>query len=177
MSRYIYLIVGESGSGKTTLVRELERVFGWESIESYTTRRRRPDETRGHVFVTDQEFDQLQDLVAYTEFDGQRYGTTAEQIDTHQLYVIDPDGVEYFFNNYHGPRKAKIIYVKVPECQRLSRMQSRGDSVEQAVQRIIHDRHAFAAFEDVADFVVVNDIFEKCLLDMIDWINEQEVSE
>ncbi|MDD6837420.1 MAG: hypothetical protein PUF04_09790 [bacterium] len=177
MSHYIYLIVGASGSGKNTLVNELERVFGWDAIESYTTRPRRPGETRGHTFVTDKEFDQLEGLVAYTEFDGHRYGTTAEQIETHELYIVDPAGVEFYFDTYHGTREAKIIYIKVPEHQRLARMRQRGDAIDAAVQRITHDRLAFAAFEELADLVVSNDIFEKCLLSMIDWINEQEVSE
>ena len=62
----IYLIVGRSGSGKTTIAEELERKYGLKSIQSYTTRPKRSDNETGHIFVSDEEFDKLTDMVAYT---------------------------------------------------------------------------------------------------------------
>lgn len=177
MSDNIYLLVGESGCGKTTLVEDLARVFGWHAIESYTTRPRRQFESFGHIFVTDQEFDALTDIVAYTEFNGCRYAVTYSQIEENELYIVDPSGVEYFVENYRGRKKPKVVYIKVPEHQCLARMRKRGDSIDAAVRRVLHDRKAFLAFEDMADFVVVNDIYEKCLLSLVDWINEQEVNQ
>lgn len=175
MSDNIYLLVGESGCGKTTLVEDLARVFGWHAIESYTTRPRRQNETFGHIFVTDKGFDELTDIVAYTEFNGYRYAVTSDQIEENELYIVDPAGVEYFLEHYRGRKKPKVVYIKVPELQRLRRMQKRGDTIDAAVRRVLHDRKAFLAFEDVADFVVVNDMYEECLLSLADWINEQEV--
>ena len=64
----IFLIVGASGSGKTTIVEQLEQRYGLTSIQSYTTRAARYVGEKGHIFVSDEEFDKLTDLIAYTEF-------------------------------------------------------------------------------------------------------------
>ena len=48
----IYLIVGKSGSGKTTLVEALKK-YGYNSIESYTTRPKRFDNETCHTFITE----------------------------------------------------------------------------------------------------------------------------
>ena len=64
-SNHIFLIVGPSGSGKTTLVGMLEQSCGLTAIESYTTRNPRYSGEKGHIFVSDEEFDQLTDLVGF----------------------------------------------------------------------------------------------------------------
>ena len=88
MNNYIFLIVGPSGSGKTTLVEMLEQSLGMTSIESYTTRKPRYSGEKGHIFVSDEDFDQLKDLVGYTEFDNHRYAATAMQVEHNDIYVI-----------------------------------------------------------------------------------------
>ena len=57
----IYLIVGCSGSGKTTIVNSLENKYGLKSIQSYTTRPKRSDDETGHIFISDEEYDKLED--------------------------------------------------------------------------------------------------------------------
>ena len=77
----IVLLVGPSGSGKTAIANYLHDTYGWNTVQSYTTRPPRYDGEEGHTFVTDEEFDKLTDMIAYTEFDGHRYCATADQID------------------------------------------------------------------------------------------------
>ena len=96
----IYLIVGCSGSGKTTITEQLEQKYGLKSIQSYTTRKPRYDGESGHTFVSDEEFDKLTDMVAYTEFAGNRYCAIAEQVENNDLYIIDPKGVDFFMKSY-----------------------------------------------------------------------------
>ena len=77
----IYLIVAPSGAGKTTVTELLETNYGFKSIQSYTTRPPRYDGETGHIFVSDKDFDKLTDIVAFTEFAGNRYCATAQQVE------------------------------------------------------------------------------------------------
>lgn len=151
----IYLIVGKSGSGKTTLVNELQK-YGYTSIESYTTRPKRFENETGHTFITEEEFDQLKDICAYVKYNGYRYCATSEQVNNSTLYVIDPDGVDYFKSHYTGSKKVCIIYIDCPWYTRLYRMLKRGDSFKQAMQRIVLDSTVFANCKNKVNFVVKN---------------------
>ena len=122
MTKNIYLFVAQSGCGKTTITESLENNHDLKSIQSYTTRPQRCNGETGHIFVSDEEFDKLENLVAYTLFNNYRYATTAEQVDTHDLYVIDPKGVEYFKEHYKGEKGIKIIYLTSPLTTRYERM-------------------------------------------------------
>lgn len=140
----IYLIVGRSGSGKTTIAEELEKKYGLKSIQSYTTRHKRSDNETGHIFVSDEEFDNLTDMVAYTEFGfpPHRYCATAEQVENHDLYIIDPKGIEYFKEHYKGNKNIKVIYINVSVSTAIDRMRKRGD-FQQALSRASNDIAAF----------------------------------
>ena len=143
----IYLIVGCSGSGKTTITEQLEMKYGLKSIQSYTTRPPRYDGETGHTFISNQEFDELTDMVAYTEFAGNRYCATAEQVENNDLYVIDPNGVDYFIKSYKGKKTPKIIFIDSDLTTRYDRMvkraEDKGDAfltaVDKALNRIKND--------------------------------------
>ena len=139
----IYLIVGPSGSGKTTIANELRDVYGFKTVESYTTRPPRYKGELGHIFVTDEEFDKLGEMVAYTEYNGYRYGVTAEIIDANDIYVIDPPGVEHMRKHYHGGKGIIAIGLEVSETIRALRMMNRGDKIEDILKRIEIDSQWF----------------------------------
>ena len=150
-----FLIVGQSGSGKTTIVNTLEVKYGLKSIQSYTTRPKRSDGETGHIFVSDEEYDKLENIVACTEFCNYRYCATAEQIDECDLYVIDPAGVESLKAFYKGGKRFKIIYIKSDITTRYERMRFRSqksgkqylESVEETLNRIVHDSAKFYKYE------------------------------
>ena len=147
----IFLIVGCSGSGKTTITECLEKKYGLKSIQSYTTRPKRSENEAGHIFVSDKEFNKLTNLVGYTKFDSNRYCATAEQVETHDLYVIDPKGVDFFMKSYNGSKIPKVIYIDSNMITRYKRMRSRAEengqpfieAVDSALKRIGNDINEF----------------------------------
>ena len=128
MDNTLYLFVGKSASGKTTVANFLEQKHGFKQVNSYTTRSPRYEGEIGHIFVSDEEFDNLEEIVAYTEYNGHRYGTTAEQLDQCQIYVVDVPGVKTLLERYKTNRQIMILYFGANICTRIHRMIDRGDS-------------------------------------------------
>lgn len=151
----IYLILGKSGSGKTTLVNELQK-YGYISIESYTTRPKRFENETGHTFISEEEFDQLKNMCAYVKYNGYRYCATSYQVNNSTLYVIDPDGLDYFKTHYLGNKKVYTIYIDCPWHTRLYRMLKRGDSLRQAIKRIALDSKVFTKCTNEVDVIIKN---------------------
>lgn len=145
----IVLIVGKSGSGKSSLVEGLEKNYGFKAIPSYTTRPPRTPDEKGHTFVTDEEFDKLENVIAYAETTGARYCVTEEQFDNEEynLYVIDSSGLEYLKRFYEGQREFVVAYITAPLRERFDRMVQRSvdkdDPVGFALERIEHDAVEF----------------------------------
>lgn len=141
MNKPLYLFVGHSASGKTTIADILEKNYGYKQVSSYTTRPPRYDGEVGHVFVTDEEFDniELEDIVAYTEYHNYRYGTTAEQLDKCSIYVVDVPGVETLLQNYKTYRLISIIYFDATVFTRINRMLNRGENDTFIVSRLLED--------------------------------------
>ena len=151
MGNCIFLIVGCSGSGKTTITEQLEQKYGLKSIQSYTTRPKRYEDESGHIFVSDEEFDKLTDMVAYTEFAGNRYCAIAEQVENNDLYIIDPKGVDFFMKAYKGSKTPKIIFISSNLTTRYERMVGRAETkgkshqeaIESSLTRIVNDAEEF----------------------------------
>ena len=152
----IILLVGRSGSGKTALANYLHDQYGWNAVASYTTRQPRYESETGHTFVNDREFDQLQNIVAYTEFDGHRYCATADQIDQCDLYVVDVD-----------------VFVDASTGVCMRRMLDRGDGFMATLRRATNDDRVFSGakeylMENFASCLSVNN--EKPLAEVGDMI-------
>ena len=180
MGNCIFLIVGCSGSGKTTITEQLEQKYGLKSIQSYTTRKPRYDGESGHTFVSDEEFDKLTDIVAYTEFAGNRYCATAEQVENNDLYIIDPKGVDFFMKAYKGSKTPKIIFISSNLTTRYERMveraETKGKSHQEAIElsltRIANDASEFYDYiqgQAWIDYVCKNNSNDK-LEDVVDKI-------
>lgn len=138
MNNPLFLFVGKSGSGKTTIANLLKE-HGYTQLESYTTRPPRYDGEIGHVFISNEGFDKLQDIVAYTEYNDYRYGATKEQVDEVSIYVIDVPGVETLLEKYQSERPIVIIYFDTSIRARIDRMIDRGDYDAQILSRIYND--------------------------------------
>ena len=140
MNNTLYLFVGQSGSGKTTITNQLEFMYNYKGVRSYTTRPQRYDGEVGHVFVSDEEFNNLTDIVAYTDYNSFRYCATAQQLDKANMYVIDVPGVEYLLEKYNNKeRRIVIFYFDTNTRTRVLRMLDRGDSDANIVSRLLQD--------------------------------------
>ena len=153
---YIVLIVGKSGSGKSTICRHLEVDYGVKELRSYTTRPRRGADDNSHIFVSDEEFDNLDNIVAYTEYNGYRYCATEKQIEECDTYIIDPDGVDYFLKEYTGKKIPMVVYIVTPELIRSRRMAFRGQSDEGIKNRLELDARVFRNIDDYATIKYFN---------------------
>lgn len=139
MNKPLLLFVGQSGSGKTTAADYLETHKGYKQLQSYTTRPKRYEDEIGHTFITDEEFDSLKDIVAYTEYNGFRYGATKEQIDAVDIYVIDVPGVKTLLKKYNTKRPIYVIYFDSTVHTRIERMLERHDHDAAIVSRLFED--------------------------------------
>lgn len=160
------LIIGASGSGKSSVCDELEKIYGLKAIPSYTTREPRTPDEKGHTFISDCEFDNLKDILAYAETDGNRYAVTKEMLEDEQysLYVIDLTGVKYLLEHYKGDRPLVSFFIDTNVYDRFKRMIDRKDDrtpidkMKAALDRIEHDAVEFNRTEVLkyVNFIVGN---------------------
>ena len=141
----IILVAGASASGKTTLVEDLEKKCGLKAIPSYTTRPPRYEGETGHTFVTDEEFNRMQEIIAYAETGGYRYCVTRGMLENpkYSLYVIDNSGINYLKENYKGSREMYVVYITAPLRERFDRMMKRQNDLDFALDRVQHDAVEF----------------------------------
>ena len=139
MNKPLYLFCGRSASGKTTVANILESVGKYNQLQSYTTRPKRTDDEGGHIFVSDEEFDKLENIIAYTEYNNNRYCATAEQIDEASIYVIDVPGIETLLDKYQNDRPIVVVYFDTNIRTRIDRMIDRHDCDAAIVSRIYND--------------------------------------
>lgn len=139
MNNPLFLFVGKSASGKTTAANHLEVKKGYKQVQSYTTRPPRFENEIGHIFVTEEDFNNLGELAAYTEYNGNKYGVTAKIIDESNIYVIDIPGIKTLLQNYHSDRKIIVFYFDASIRTRIDRMIDRHDSDMAIVSRIYND--------------------------------------
>lgn len=155
MNRPLILIVGPSGSGKTLLVENIKKEHPYlKDVESYTTRPPRYEGERGHVFITQEEFDKL-DLIARTHFHGYDYGVDKKTADEADLYVIDKAGVEAIRQNkYDKTRPIFVLGLSLSEDECRHRLIARGDSPEKVISRLENDKRMFEGYEGYCDTLV-----------------------
>ena len=172
MGKIIALVVGESGTGKTIVCEKLGEKYGLRQVHSYTTRPRRPGETAGHIFIDESEMPDKAEMCAYTYYNGYHYFATSKQVDEADLYVIDPDGIDYFLKHYTGSRIPKVVRLTVPALTHMFRMIRRGDTDAQIMERVRLDTTAFANIK--GDVVIENTDLDTCVDEVYNYLCEQE---
>lgn len=175
MNKKLIFIVGETGAGKDTVSNRLH----YNKVISYKTGPLRDTDIQGvtHNFISDEEMDILEtrdDLIAYTRIGDIRYCATPDQLyDDVMIYIINPDGVEWFEQNY---KKEDIdtfsICLYAPLEVRRDRCKDRSD------YNTMFDKRVAAEEEDHSRFRSSNkyDLFvENDNLDETIWVIEDHL--
>lgn len=152
----IICLVGPSGSGKTSIAYALHEKYGYNVIESYTTRPKRYEGEKGHTFVDEFHgtwnfFPWVEgktlpgNVIAYNEYNGYEYWATREQYQGKgaSLYVVDVPGVKMLRETV---KDAEIVVIALwaDADTRWDRLCERGDNQTNVIERIAYDNDAFA---------------------------------
>lgn len=135
----IYCLIGNSGSGKTTIADALQREYNLSVLKSYTTRPKRTETDNDHIYIDEEEYFALQHKVATRKAKDGYYCATKEQIDNHDIYVIDFGGFFELKQKYDGHKSVKSIYVDVSPETSIERMRLRGDNADSIINRVKRD--------------------------------------
>ena len=124
-------VMGRSASGKDTLVQKLCERTGLKQIISYTTRERRNNEGETHIFISDEEYQELEasgQIAAFTQIGQYKYCCTINQLYNNDIYVIDPVGVQHLRELNLPNLRLVTVFVNVPDDVREERaLNKRGD--------------------------------------------------
>lgn len=140
------VLAGASASGKTEVAKLLAKKYNITKVITTTTRNKRIGEEDGkdYFFVSKDKFQEKiknNDFVEYTTFNGNFYGSTKDQIASNKCVVIDPAGLKSYIAL--NDKKIVTFFLEANEDVRYKRMLLRGDKLDDANQRIVHDRTAF----------------------------------
>ncbi len=152
MTKPLYCFVGKSASGKTSVANDLE-IYGFTQLWSYTTRPKRYEFETGHTFISNEDFNKLENIIAYTEYNGHKYCATKEQIDVSDVYVIDVSGIKTLLDKYKSDRPIVIFYFDTSVRTRIERMMNRHDSDMAIVSRLYNDEE-YDWYEQLNNIVV-----------------------
>ena len=175
----LFCIVGRTASGKDTLAREVAKQSGLKILISYTTRPKRFPHEDTHVFVTEQNYQtdkENNQIIAYTEINGNKYWCTKEQLAQSDIYIIDPQGLETLKAN-NNDIDFVTIYIYADEDKRRKRFCMRepyGSALFAA--RNTSENMQFESFEytKAYDYIVTNDIFSQAAKELMEIINKEK---
>ena len=141
------VLSGASASGKTEAAKMLMAKYGIRKAITTTTRPMRIHELNGrdYFFVSKEQFEQLikeDKFVEYTNYNGNYYGSTKDQIANDRVVVIDLEGLKSY--SRLNDQRIVTFYLSTGEDVRFKRMLERGDKKEDAIRRIENDRKIFA---------------------------------
>ena len=167
-------VMAESSAGKDTLVNKLCERTGYRQLISYSTRPRRVNEGDTHIFVTEEEYQQMFEVgqvAAYTEINGYKYWCTIDQLYSSEIYVIDPLGVDVLKQLNLPNIRIVSVYINVPEDIRKERAKSRGDDMNTYRRRSLSERQQFRDMKKnmAVDYVIPNTELPKAV-SVLKWI-------
>jgi Guanylate kinase len=172
----VFLLMAYSGAGKTEIAKALEEK-GYDILQSYTTRKKRNEDEWGHTFSDEEQYNKHREngeIVAYSYFDGSHYYSTRRMVHNSDIYLIDPDGIEYLKDNIKDIEFI-TIYLKVDKTTRMNRMIKRGDDAGEILKRVTSD--GFKFINKRYDYQVINYDFDKAvkIIDSIIKVEREEI--
>ncbi len=172
----LYTVSAPSGAGKTSLVKALVNSLPHISVSiSHTTRPKRDGEQDGvnYYFVPQDEFDGMRErgefLECATVFNNS-YGTARAEVE-HLLHYGNDVILEI---DWQGARQIKqlmpnamAIFILPPSVETLlERLKTRGLDDEAVIQKRMQAAADEISHYEIADFLVVNDVFATALADL-----------
>jgi guanylate kinase len=170
------MIVAPSGAGKSSLVNALlQEDTALKLSLSTTTRAPRPSEVDGkdYRFIAREEFIAERDeghFLEYAEVHGNFYGTSRAWIETQMktgrdvMLEIDWQGAQQIRQMIP---EVQWIFIFPPSFEALEeRLRKRGQDDEATIQRRLAAAHLELQHAHEADFIVINDDFERALIDL-----------
>lgn len=153
-----FLIIGRSGTGKTMLAKGAAKKLGLSLLKSYCTRPPRPGEVDpDHIFISSNKVDFYRDrMIAYTDkVDEYERFATIDQLQTSDLYIIDPIGLKYLqsldFPEFEDMKLIRI-YIRVPYTTNIKRLKDRGDDTRTFLKRFESENGQFLDYEKSKDW-------------------------
>ena len=114
----LLLILGKTASGKDFLVNKLCERTGLKQLISYATRERRVGEGDTHIFIDDEQYQELQDsgrVAAFTTIGQYHYCCTIDQLYEADAYVVDYKGLKHLRElNLPGLRFV-TVFINTPD--------------------------------------------------------------
>lgn len=155
-------VAGRSGSGKDSLVDLICKRTNASKLISYTTRPRRNGEKDTHVFVTEDDYNEMLNagqIAAYTKIGDYRYWSTIDQIMQTNFYIIDPFGIETLKTMNIPNLRIVTIYIKTDDKIREERaLNLRGDDKTVYRARCFAENEQFRKFtrDEAYDYCISN---------------------
>ena len=152
----LVFLVAETGAGEDTVANKLP----YPKVVSYTTRERRKIVDQpwvSHHFISDDEMNYIEkrdDIIAWTKTGDIRYCATSDQLkEDISIYIINPDGVRWFRENYKGPELHFIVIgLYVPLEVRRSRCRTRSDFETVFESRVLAEQADYDWFRANGEF-------------------------
>jgi len=170
------MIVAPSGAGKSSLVNALLQADpGLKLSLSTTTRGPRPGEVdaKDYRFVSTEEFIRERDqghFLEWAQVHGHYYGTSKPWIES-QMQAGSDVILEIDWQGAQQIRKlipsVQWIFIFPPSIEALEeRLRKRGQDDEATIERRLAAAHVELLHAPEADYIVVNDSFDRALIDL-----------
>lgn len=154
MRQILITVAGRNSAGKSLIAKKVAEALGLNVVKSYATRKPRPEELQkglencDHIFVSDEEYDKLENITAETEINGARYCTTQEILDNSDIYVIDPKGIKDLKERCGSRYKLLQFYIYADADKRAARFVARGESKAKFEAREQSEDEQFIDYEN-----------------------------
>lgn len=169
----LFVVSAPSGTGKTTVVESLvELLPGLRKSRSYTSRACRPGESDGvdYNFVSRETFEARiagDGFLEWADVFGNYYGTGRDETEARLaagddlVLVIDVQGARQV--RARRPETVAIFMLPPSFAVLEERLRRRSTDDEAALQRRLETARREVAAVDAYDYVVVNDVLERCV--------------
>lgn len=150
----LILLVGPTASGKSTIAAYMGKRFGLTVTKSCTTRKPRFNGEDDYHFVTPEEFEKL-DLCERTEYAGNCYGVTQEELNKADIHICDGNGVKSIKKKYKGSKGIYVVRLRASEDKLAARLKQRGMSETEIRSRRAADMRSLNHL--ISDFDIASD--------------------